>query len=218
MQCNGSKKTAIVNKQMATTNEVKPWDQKLANLVVRPLKETRIHPNHLTTVTLILGLCSSLLFASFGSTLAWLASLLYMLAIFSDHLDGELARMTGKTSKFGHNYDYIVGGINYTLLFIGIGYGLQAEAGVWCFILGLIAGLCNPIIMTLRMTMEIKYGGEVVDHPARWGVEIEDAIYLIGPITWFLGIYYFFIPYALGTIGYLIWTIIEYQRWNKTDN
>ena len=192
---------------------MKPYDQRLANLLVTPLKNTPVQPNHLTTLTLILGQAAAWTFA-FAIELAWFAALLYMLAVLSDHMDGELARMTGKTSGFGHDYDYIVGGINYTTLFIGIGIGLQ-EYGMWTVILGFAAGLSNPFILYLRMRMEVAHGTEAVEHPAFGGFEIEDFIYLIGPITWFAGIFWFFIPYALGNVGYLIWTLTEYHNWKN---
>ena len=144
---------------------------------------------------------------------AWLAALLYMLAVFSDHLDGELARMDNKTSRFGHNYDYVVGGLNYTLLFVSVGYGLWSVTGHgYLLLLGLLAGFSNPFILFLRMRMEILFGSKAVEHPGYGGFEIEDFIYLIGPITWLLGIKVFFIPYAIGTLGYLTWTIVEYVR------
>ncbi len=68
------------------------------------------------------------------------------------------------------------------------------------------------------MSMEKQHGGEAVEHPAFGGFEIEDFIYFIGPITWFAGIVFFFIPYALGNIGYLIWTITEYYHWQQQGN
>ena len=201
---------------MTATSNMSPWDQRLAYFLIRPFKNTSLHPNHLTTLTLILGQSAAWMFAMAMEKMAWLAALLYILAVFSDHLDGELARMTGKTSSFGHHYDYIVGGINYTALFIGIGLGLQDSAlGIWAIILGFSAGLSNPIILYLRMTMEKRHGAQAVEHPGYAGFEIEDFIYLIGPITWFAGIVYFFIPYALGNIGYLVWTGTEYRHWQK---
>ena len=33
-----------------------PWDQPLARMLVRPLERTPVHPNHLTTIGLALGL------------------------------------------------------------------------------------------------------------------------------------------------------------------
>ena len=196
---------------MATLRETRPYDQRLARILVLPFRDSAVHPNHLTTMTLILGQAAAVMFAV-NIDLAWCAALLYMLAVFSDHMDGELARVTGKTSSFGHNYDYIVGGINYTALFIGIGIGLHDSAGDWAPALGLFAGLSNPFILCLRMQMERKFGLEAVEHPARGGFEIEDFVYLIGPITWGAGILWFFVPYAVGNIGYLFWTIREYKR------
>ena len=40
---------------MATLRETKPYDQRLARILVLPFRDTALHPNHLTTVTLILG-------------------------------------------------------------------------------------------------------------------------------------------------------------------
>ncbi|MGH8120561.1 MAG: CDP-alcohol phosphatidyltransferase family protein [Gammaproteobacteria bacterium] len=196
---------------MATLRETKPYDQRLARVLITPFRHTVLHPNHLTTMTLILGQSAAVMFA-IDIHLAWCAALLYMLAVFSDHMDGELARMTGKTSSFGHKYDYIVGGINYTSLFIGIGIGLHDRMGDWAPVLGFAAGLSNPFILYLRMRLERQFGQEAVEHPARAGFEIEDFVYLIGPITWLAGILWFFVPYALGNIGYLFWTIREYRR------
>ena len=200
---------------MATIKETKPYDQRLAYLLVLPLKNSSLHPNHLTLITLLLGQTAACMFAFASSKLAWLAALLYMLAVFSDHLDGEYARLTGKTSQFGHHFDYITGGINYTALFIGIGWGLGNSAVHWATILGFAAGLSNPIILCLRMRMENLYGLQAVEHPGIEGFEIEDFVYLIGPITWFAGIAWFFVPFALGNIGYLLWTIHENNQWKR---
>ena len=196
----------------------KPYDQRLAYLLVAPLAKAPLHPNHFTTLTLFLGIGAAILFAFFLQSLAWLAALIYMLAVFSDHLDGEFARLTGKTSRFGHNFDYIVGGINYTMLFISIGAGLMPVYGKWTLVLGLAAGLSNPVILYLRMTMENRHGAAAVKHPSRGGFELEDFIYLIGPVTWLAGICWFFVPYALGNIGYLGWTIFENRKLQNRDS
>ena len=190
-----------------------PFDQRLARLVVRPFRRTLLTPNQLTTLSLVAGLVAAALFAAGEPALAHWGAGAFMLAMFIDHTDGELARLTGKTSRFGHHYDYIVGSINYTALFIGIGVGLQAQGlGDWALVLGLAAGLANPLIVTLRMTLERVRGAPAVAHPAAAGFEIEDFTYLIGPITWVGGLEYFFIVYGLGTIGYLLWTISCFRR------
>ncbi|MED5358084.1 MAG: hypothetical protein VYD85_06675 [Pseudomonadota bacterium] len=60
--------------------------------------------------------------------------------------------------------------------------------------------------------MELKFGPKAVEHPSSSGFEIEDFIYLIGPITWLGGLDYFFWLYGAGTMGYLGWTGITFLR------
>lgn len=191
-----------------------PWDQRLARALVAPLAATAVHPNHLTAASLLLGLTAATLFAAGGTAHAGLAATAYMLAVFADHADGELARMTGKCSSFGHRFDYIAGGINYTALFTGIGLGLTYELdALWPLLLGCTAGFSNPLILWMRMDLDQACGREAVRHPRFSGFEIEDFIYFIGPLVWFGGLLWFFIPFGLGTLGYLAWTVLQYRRW-----
>ena len=186
------------------------WDQRLAQILVKPLAATPIHPNHLTGLSSAAGLAAAALFALGGPVLVNWAAGLFMLAVFLDHADGELARLTGKTSSFGERLDSLVGSANFTALFIGIGYGLSrgplGETALW---LGLAAGLANPVITALRMATKRRFGKAAVAHPARFGFEIEDFMYLIGPITWAGGLEYFFLTFGFGTFGYLAWTLWE---------
>ena len=189
------------------------WDQRLAYILVKPLAATPIHPNHLTGLSFAFGLTAAVLFALGGpASVNWAAGL-FMFAVFLDHTDGELARMAGKTSAFGHRFDSIVNAANYTMLFIGIGIGLSAgEMGSGALALGFAAGLSNPVILVLRIGLEGRDGAKAVAHPRYAGVEIEDLIYLIGPITWAGGLEYFFLAYGFGTFGYLAWTLWEALR------
>ena len=179
----------------------------------------------MTFLSLGFGIAAGALFAVGDRALIHWAAAMSVLAVFSDHIDGELARMTGRTSALGHKLDYIVGSANYTMLFsgigIGLGQGLADEIGgglgiglpsEWYYVLGIAAGLSNPVIVTLRMAMDRRFGSDVVEHPSAGGFEIEDFMYLIGPATWLGGLVYFFVAYGLGTLGYLIWTIIEFRR------
>ena len=122
--------------------------------------------------------------------------------------DHRLARQAGKTSSFGQIFDSSVNASNYTMLFISIGIGLSnGPLGNGALLLGLAAGLCNPIILVLRIRTERRHGAKAVAHPRYAGVEIEDLIYLIGPITWLGGLEYFFLAYGTGSFGYFAWTI-----------
>jgi len=189
------------------------WDQRLAHILVKPLAASPIHPNHLTGLSFVFGLGAALLFALGGPVLAHVAAGLFMVAVFLDHTDGELARLAGKASAFGQRFDSVVNASNYTMLFIGIGIGLSSgPMATGALVLGFAAGLCNPIILALRIGLERRHGAKAVAHPRYAGVEIEDLIYLIGPITWLGGLNYFFLAYGVGTFGYLAWTAWEALR------
>ncbi len=189
------------------------WDQRLVRVVVRPLARTPVRPNHVTALGLVVGLAAAGLFATGSVAAADVAAGLFMLVLFIDDADGELARLTGKTTTFGERFDSLVGSANFTALFIGLGYGLSGgPLGRTALGLGLAAGLANPVITALRMAMRRRFGKAAVAHPARFGVEIEDFMYLIGPATWLGALAYFFVLFGLGTLGYLGWTVWRYLR------
>ncbi|HEX9647569.1 MAG TPA: CDP-alcohol phosphatidyltransferase family protein [Alphaproteobacteria bacterium] len=187
-----------------------PYDQRLGALLVQTLARTPIAPNHLTGLSFALG-------ALAGWTLAQgrfgLGAGLFMLAVFIDHLDGELARATRRTSRFGHYLDYAVGAANYTMMYLGAGIGLAAgELGSAALTLGLAAALSNPAVLAVRLANETRHGSEAVAHPYFHGFEIEDFIYLIGPFAWLGWFDVFFLAYALGALGYLAWQTWELVR------
>jgi phosphatidylglycerophosphate synthase len=192
---------------------IRSWDQRLAHILVKPLVATPVHPNHLTGLSLVFGFAAAVLFALADPVMVNVAAGLFMIAVFLDHTDGELARQAGKSSAFGQRFDSAVNASNYTMLFVSIGIGLSSgPLGGWALALGIAAGSCNPIIFFLRIGTERKHGAKAVAHPHYGGVEIEDLIYLVGPITWLGGLEYFFLAYGIGSFGYFLWTIWERVR------
>ena len=105
----------------------KPWDAQLATWLVRPLVDSWVHPNVLTTVRLAVGLGGAALFAS-GSAYN-LGAVLIVLSNFLDHTDGELARLSGKTTSFGHLYDLWSDAVVTVGIFVGLGIGLEQVLG-----------------------------------------------------------------------------------------
>ncbi len=189
-----------------------PWDQRLARPVARLLAKTPATPNQVTTVSLLLGVSGGILLG-FGETAAYWGALLYILAQFVDHMDGELARMTGQTSEFGHYYDHIVGGIFEFALFCGIGIGLGAEAlGGWATVLGFVAAIAVGVTVTVRIGIFRRYGRSAIDQPSWGGFEIEDIMYLVGPIAWIDGLDIFLLLASIGTPIFMVMTILEYVK------
>jgi archaetidylinositol phosphate synthase len=151
---------------------------------MRPLAATRVTPDQITTLSLAIGLLAAWLYAS-GGAAAHVGGACFMLSFWLDHADGELARMTGRTSTFGHYYDLAAGGAVLIALFIGIGIGLRDDAlGAWSIGLGIAAGLATAVIFVVRMELERRAGKAATQQPNLLGFEVEDVMYLVGPITW----------------------------------
>src|SRR5277367_7046369 len=128
----------------------RPWDARLARRLVTPLKDSWVTPNHLTTLRLGVGLAAAAAFLP--GTYGWsnLAALLLVLSNFLDHTDGELARMSGKSSRFGHIYDLASDALVTILVFMAIGVGASAKRGMALplppAVLGLVAGCAIALI------------------------------------------------------------------------
>jgi len=162
-----------------------PWDIRIARAVARPLQHTPLTPNGITT----LGLCSSLaaawLMASGDARRTGVGGALFMLAVLIDHVDGEFARLTGLTSRFGHYYDHVAAGVGYVSLFAGLGIGLRTSwLGPWGPRAGAVAAGSIAAIFLIRVFLEETSGKAMVAQGNWLGFEPEDTLYLVGPITW----------------------------------
>ena len=186
-----------------------PYDQAMCAVLVRPLINTPVTPHHITTLSLILGLAASALFAwGEGSAPLWAAALVTV-ARFIDHMDGELARQSGKASTIGAMYDSLTGTASYGTMFLGMGYAeWRNGAGDWTLLLAAGAMLFIVINMLLQFRVETWSGTAPDPYPQIGRFEAEDGIYLILPIIWLTGTFGFFLA---GTVGTLIFTIINIQ-------
>lgn len=164
-----------------STLSSKPWDARLAAALVRPLCRTSVSPNVLTTVRLLVGLYGALLFAGGESPNA--AALVIVLSNFLDHTDGELARMSGRSSRFGHNYDLASDALVTVGLFFCIGWGLRESLGQAAALMGLAAGLAVAGIFHLRNLIENAHGKQATAQPRFAGFEAEDVLYLLPLVT-----------------------------------
>src|SRR5690242_9662052 len=187
----------------------RPWDARLARFLVTPLKDTWVTPNYLTTVRLGVGLAAAAAFVP--GTYGWsnLAALLLILSNFLDHTDGELARISGKTSRIGHVYDLASDALVTVLLFVAIGVGVGARAGTLLqlppAILGLVAGAAVTLIFFLRMRIEDMGGKAASKQASLGGFETEDILYLLPLVTVFNGLMPFLLAAAIGAPLFAVW-------------
>ncbi|MFQ5678244.1 MAG: CDP-alcohol phosphatidyltransferase family protein [Gemmatimonadota bacterium] len=187
----------------------RPWDARLANRLVRPLRRSSLSPSVLTTVRLAVGLSAAAAIAVGDPGWANRGAVLFALSNFLDHTDGELARMTGRTSRAGHVYDLASDALVHVLFFVGIGYGLRAgPLGGAAPALGVVAGVSVSAIFLLRIEIERRFGKEASRLPGVARFEIEDLLYLMPLVTWAGGLLPFLVAAAIGGPlfgGWLVW-------------
>jgi phosphatidylglycerophosphate synthase len=179
-------------------------------VVARRLAATRVTPNQVTTVSLGFGLAGAALFASGSPAAANAGACGYCLSALFDHVDGELARMTGRSSSFGHAYDRIADLIVKIAVFSGMGIGLRSGSlGGWAPVIGILAGAAFVSIFALRSELARRRGPEALRQPSYAGFEVEDILYVIAPVTWLGGLQPFVIAAAIGAPIFALRTALE---------
>jgi phosphatidylglycerophosphate synthase len=193
-----------------------PWDARLARRLVAPLRDSWVTPNHLTTVRLVVGLTAAAAFLR--GTYGWsnVASLLLVLSNFLDHTDGELARISGKTSRIGHVYDLASDALVTISLFVAVGAGLDGNLrtplAIPPILLGAIAGCAIALIFFLRMRIEEVLGKSATRQASMGGFETEDVLYLLPLVTLSNAMVPLLICAALCAPLFAVWVVVDYRR------
>jgi archaetidylinositol phosphate synthase len=148
---------------------------------------TPVAPNHLTTLRLATGLAAAVALAAPAA--GWLAPgiALLVLSLLLDRADGELARLSGRTSQSGHRYDLIADGISNGAVFVGIGVGLaHGPLGGVALVLAAVAGAAIMLAEILVMRLDQAGVRSSAELGGRWGFDPDDAMFLV-PVGLALG-------------------------------
>ncbi len=165
------------------------WDVRIARWIIKPIIGTSITPNHLTTIRLIVGLVGVALFIPGVWKWSVWGSIGFALSNLIDHTDGELARATGQSSRWGHVYDLACDALIHILVFICIGIGLRnSPLGGWAIPMGIVAGFSVSGIFWLRIKIEEKLGKEAVALPNFGGFDAEDILYFLPVVVLLKGL------------------------------
>jgi archaetidylinositol phosphate synthase len=160
----------------STLARQRPWDARRARRLVAPLNDSSVTPNNLTTARLRCGVAAAATFTAGNCVCSNRAtSLLAVLSNLVDHTDRELARMHGKTSRFGHLHDLASDAAITILLFIAIAIaiasGVDATPHVALqfppAVLGAAAGCAIALIFFLRMRIEEMIGKATTQQASR---------------------------------------------------
>lgn len=144
-------------------------------------------PNQVTTVRIVAGVGAAMALAHGSVEWANYGAVLFILSMLLDRADGDLARMTGRTSPGGHTYDLFADALCNALIFVGLGIGLRAsEFGLWSIPMGILAGAAVATILMLVIRIEGLQGARAAEIGGIFGFDPDDAMLAI-PIAVLLG-------------------------------
>ena len=191
----------------------KPWDARLAYKLVYPLRNSWLTPNHLTSARLLFGIFAAAGFSTGNYFWTNIGALCFVISNFLDHSDGELARLTGKTSNSGHYFDLASDAIVNIILFIGIGIGLMhSQLGFWALFMGMLSGLSVAAIFHMRNEIEKSLGKGDARQPNIGIIEAEDVLYLLPLVTLMGWLNPFLVLATAGAPAFALWTLKEFRE------
>lgn len=186
---------------------------RVARVLIKPLLNSPVTPNHVTTVRLCVGLCAAAALAVGEPYWRNLGAGLFVISMVLDRADGDLARQTGKGTPFGHKYDLVADSLCNTLLFIGLGVGLRESAfGLWAIPMGGAAGLSVAAILWLVMRAEAREGARAAELGRGGAFDPDDAILAV-PVAIWLG---WSVPLlSVAAIGATSFAVFFFWRFRK---
>ncbi len=173
-------------------DHLRPHARRLAEWPARLIARTGVSPNALTLIGLLLNVLVAVVLAS-GYPVA--GGLLVLLANAFDMLDGALARITGKVSRFGAFLDSTLDRYEEALLYLGIGVWLFSRGDGLLLLAGYLAIIGSLLVSYTRARAEsLGVGGEVgwLPRPERILLLALGLIfhsYLLAPVLWLLAVF-----------------------------
>jgi CDP-diacylglycerol--glycerol-3-phosphate 3-phosphatidyltransferase len=99
------------------TGQIGASGKRIVDSLVVLLSKLRIHPNILTLIGLLINVVATVLFAK---GLFFWAGLVIIFAGLFDIVDGEVARRTGRVTKFGAFFDSVIDRYSDMVLLLGL--------------------------------------------------------------------------------------------------
>jgi phosphatidylglycerophosphate synthase len=185
-------------------------DRKISWRISYRLARTSITPNMVTVANTIFGLGAAWMFSIPNYTVRLLAAIFFLISIMIDGVDGELARLKMRETKFGGTLDVVTDNIVHAAIFVGLLTGCYRASQSSAY-LYLIPVMLGGFAMCAYATWHaFKYKGE---EAARWLDTIDrwsgrDFAYLLVILALFNRLEYFAWGAAFGTYAFaavLIW-------------
>ena len=186
---------------------------RVVRLGVEPLVGTAVTPNHLTTLRLITGLGAAAAFAVGSDEWRAWGGAIFVFSLLLDRADGELARLGGITSAWGHKYDLFADSLCNALAFVGLGIGLRDGAfGAWATAMGLAAGAAVAAILLLVVRLEALEGERAGELGDVAGFDPDDGMLFVPLLVW-LG--WADVMIAAAAVGAPLFAVFMYARYRR---
>ncbi len=162
------------------------WAHRMVRPLMRPLAQSAIAPDHVTWGRISSGIMAAAAFATGDADWRLFGAALFTASFFLDRADGELARLSGKTSPFGHKLDLGGDALCNALAFVGLGIGLAAGTfGVWAIVMGVIAGLAVASVLVMVWRLEAAEGARSGELETVVGFDADDGMLAVPILIWF---------------------------------
>lgn len=110
---------------------------------------------------------------------------LFVVSMLLDRADGDLARLTGRTSPGGHVFDLVTDSLCNSLIFVGLAIGLVgSDLGWWAILLGALAGGGVAAVLFLVLRVEAAEGQGAAGSPSVGAFDADDAMLAIPGAVW----------------------------------
>ncbi len=152
---------------------------------VRTLARAPVTPNQITWLRLLTGVAAALAFAQGEDVWRHWGAALFLVSLLLDRADGELARLSGKTSAYGHKLDLASDSLANGLAFLGLGIGLRDETfGLWAPGMGVLAGLAVGAVLLLVVRVEMTEGLRAAELGSTAGFDPDDGMLALPLLIW----------------------------------
>jgi phosphatidylglycerophosphate synthase len=191
-------------------------DRKMSWRASYRLARTRVTPSQITIANTVLGLLAAWMFSARGYWLPLIASLLFLISVTIDGIDGEVARLKMAESPFGKRLDVLTDNLVNIAVLVAIGFGCYRNSGsrAYLYLLPLLLGgfgLC-----AISVGRALRVSGKQAE---RWIGQVEricgrDFAYLLVPLAAIHRLNYVAWGTAFGT--YIFAIVLWWMTTNQT--
>jgi phosphatidylglycerophosphate synthase len=195
-------------------------NRRVSRFISRGLVLTPVTPNQITLMGASIGIAGAFLLSWAGYWPKLIGSLLFLLCIIVDGVDGEIARLKLQATSFGHYLDIITDNIVHIAIFAGITLGLYRDSGnpeyfwILCLLIGGF-GLCGIAVyqcILKRTPDELRQSPRTIRIMAL--LSNRDFAYIVVALALVQKLHWFLLGAALGTYLFAatLWVMSLYER------